>query len=52
MLDNKNILQFTKHNIDSHNNQINQPDKCKLETKDHFWEKNQKIVNKTFLSHH
>jgi len=33
MLDNKNILQFTKHNIDSHNNQNKQPDKCKLETK-------------------
>lgn len=33
MLDNKNILQFTKHNIDSTNNQSKQPDKCKLETK-------------------
>ena len=33
MLDNKNILQFTKHNIDSHNNQIKLTDKCKLETK-------------------
>ena len=33
MLDNKNILHFTKHNIDSSNNQNKLTDKCKIESK-------------------
>jgi len=46
MLDNKNILQFTKHNIDLHNNQIKQTDKCKLETKGHHVSLNQNFKQK------
>ena len=45
MLDNKNILQFTKHKIDSHNNQIKQPVKCNFETKGQGIKGNQIVPN-------